>query len=223
MTPTADVSVRAARPADAALITRVQLAAWSVAHAATLGAELLRAVDTDAMTAAWSAAIEHPTTDGHGVFVAMSGTLTVGFAACAPVGDGTHEVLALEVTSQHQRQGHGSRLLAAIVDLVLAHGGTTLVVWVNEADRPRQDLLADAGLADDGTTRELAVPTGASDGGVANDAGTPATVVMTEHRWTASLHDEDADDDRGSHSDDEHQPSRGDNHDHAGHGHGSAG
>lgn len=173
--PTADVSVRPAIPEDAALVTRVQLQAWQ--HRGLLGAADLAAIDTRAAQAQWHAGITAPPSSRHRVLAACEGSRVVGFAAFAPattselpaagpVGEAV-EVLALEVLAGHTRHGHGSRLLAACVDLAVETGVGTVLTWCGDGDDARQRFLDTAGFAPAGLRRELPAPDG----------------VVVEHCW----------------------------------------
>lgn len=164
--PTSDVSVRPAVPEDAALITRAQLQAWQQRE--LLGAEWVAAIDTQAAQTQWQAAITTPPSPRHRVLAACSGSRVVGFAAFAP-DSGTElpaaespgeaiEVLALEVLPEHTRRGHGSRLLAACVDLAVEAGVRTVLTWCGEGDDARQRFLDSAGFRPAGLRRELAAP-----------------------------------------------------------------
>lgn len=165
--PTADLSVRPAVPEDAGLITGLQLAAWR-ARGIVTEAELA-AVDTAAVSAQWHAAVTDPPSARHRVLTACAGVEVVGFLAYAPAdgvelpdsaGDVPVEVLALEVTASHTREGHGSRLLAACVDLARDAGATSLVTWAGQADDPRTRFLSSAGFAPAGPRRVLATAAG---------------------------------------------------------------
>jgi GNAT superfamily N-acetyltransferase len=173
---TADVSVRPATAEDDAPIARVQLRAWHASHADVLGSATLEGLDVAAVRQRWAAAIASPPSARHRVLVACDGARVVGVAASAPVEAGV-EVLALEVDPDHQRGGHGSRLLAACVDLARADGATHLQTWVLQGDAAREQFLASAGLGPDGARRELTptVGEGADEGSVA------------EHRWVAEI------------------------------------
>jgi GNAT superfamily N-acetyltransferase len=177
----ADVSVRPAVPGDEAAIAAVQVEAWRGAHGELLGGAL-DALDTGAMTQQWAAAITAPPT-GHRVLVACAGATVVGFASVAPVpsADPTQPpggvLLALEVLPGHQRGGHGSRLLAACVDLLREDGADQLQTWVLDGDAARAQFLGGAGLGPDETVRELA-------SGPLPD-GSERTV--REHRWWATI------------------------------------
>ncbi len=160
--PTADVSVRPSIPEDAPLITALQLAAWRGRGLVT--EEQLAAVDTAAVTAQWRTAITDPPSLRHRVLTAQAGADIVGFLAFAPAGEvqlpdsaGAEpvELLALEVAADRTREGHGSRLLAACVDLVREAGGTSLVTWAGQDDDARTRFLGSAGFAPAGPRRAL--------------------------------------------------------------------
>lgn len=83
-------------------------------------------------------------------------------AARTPAGTGPpadpHRTVAvgpLLVLPRWGRRGHGSRLLAAVVDLARADGFTTAVTWVLDADRSSAAFFAAAGWEPDGTGRIL--------------------------------------------------------------------
>ncbi len=170
---TADVSVRPATAGDEAPITRVQLRAWRLSHEPVVGAEALELLDAGVVRDRWTAAITAPPTTGHHVLVACDGPFVVGFAALMPTGDGGVEVVALEVDPDHQRGGHGSRLLAACVDLARADGAEHLRTWVLAGDPAREQFLTGAGLGADGARRDLAIA--------------PDGTAVSEHRWGAQI------------------------------------
>lgn len=171
----ADVSVRPAVAEDDVAVASVQLTTWAATHAHTLGPDVLASLDPEAFRERWSAAITAPPTGLHRVLVACQGATVVGFAAIAPAGDepgaSVGELLALEVRPDHQRGGHGSRLLAAAVDHFRSVDMDQVVAWVLDGDTAREQFLTAAGFGSDGAWRELA--TG------------PRTV--REHQWSAGL------------------------------------
>lgn len=174
----ADVSVRPATPEDDAAVARVQLRAWRASHTDLLGAEVLEALDVAAVREQWARAITAPPSATHRVLVACEGARVVGFAASAPTeGSEGVEVLALEVDPDHQRSGHGSRLLTACVDLAREDGRRHLQTWVLDDDEPRERFLSSSGLGPDGARRELGLGTG-PDG---------LTHAVDEHRWVAEI------------------------------------
>ena len=62
------------------------------------------------------------------------------------------EVTALGVAPADQRRGHGSRLLAAAVDLARQNGARALVAWAVRGDESVSRLLASVGMAPTGAT-----------------------------------------------------------------------
>ncbi len=185
LTGRAESSVRPATPADAAEVARVQRVTWRTAYRELLPADVLDRWDDDAVTASWAAAIGTPPTPGHGVLVATENGSVVGFLAHGPAElqpgetsspDGpTSELQALLVEPRWGRRGHGSRLLAAVVDLVVPTGVRRLQVWVPTADLVTAGFLGSAGWAADGWTRTL-------------DAGSS---TIHEQRWHTALVDDE--------------------------------
>jgi GNAT superfamily N-acetyltransferase len=125
------------------------------------------------------------------VLVAVDGAVVAGFAAIAPaelaideqpLPDGpTSEVTALLVEPRWGRRGHGSRLLAAVVDLAVATDVVRLQMWVPEADSVTARFLEQAGWATDGWARTL-------------DTGSTPLRQLRWQAWT----DPALDDDRGA-------------------------
>jgi GNAT superfamily N-acetyltransferase len=165
LTGSADVSVRPARPDDADAVARVQEVAWRTAYRNVLPDEVLDGWDPAAATAAWRSAVESPPTPAHGVLAAWERDVLVGFAAFGPAeltgGERPHpegpttEVATLLVEPRWGRRGHGSRLLAAVVDLARGAGVARLQTWLLEADRVSAEFLESAGWARDGWSRLL--------------------------------------------------------------------
>jgi GNAT superfamily N-acetyltransferase len=165
LTGSADVSVRPARPDDAAEVARVQVVTWRTAYRGVLPMAVLDNWDADAATAAWRRAVETPPTPGHGVMVALEGQTVVGFAAFGTpelTGDEqphaagpSSELSTLLVEPRWGRRGHGSRLLAAVTDVVRAGGAVRLQTWVLEPDRVSAGFYESTGWAPDGWARIL--------------------------------------------------------------------
>ena len=166
--------VRPARPADAGEIARIQLATWRVAGRRMLPARVLDEVDEAWIARRWAEAIETPPSPRHRVLVAVEQaeqSYLVGFGASGPadaqalapdedpgaLGGGTAAVTDLLVEPRWGRRGHGSRLLAASVDLWREDGFTTAVAWAYERDAATRGFLGSAGWEPDGATRALDV------------------------------------------------------------------
>lgn len=172
----AEVAVRPAVAADAGEIARIQLETWRLAYAEQLPDGALDGVGADAAAARWEEAVTQPPTPEHRVLVAYEKaangqTTTVGFAASTPAdpadvevpdGQSLHDakttvaIPTLLVEPRWGRRGHGSRLLAAVVDLARADGAEHAVTWVLSGDSASQGFYASAGWEPDGTVRELA-------------------------------------------------------------------
>ncbi|WP_030175706.1 GNAT family N-acetyltransferase [Spirillospora albida] len=160
-----DVGVRPARRADAAAIADIQVRTWRQAYRDLLpGAVLDRVTSEEAREAwreRWAEAAASPPSPRHRLVAAVASDLVVGFAAHAPAEDDdtdpatTAELVALLVDPLHARAGHGSRLLAATVDLLRDDGTGTLITWTFEDDEVMRSFLGSAGWAPDGTARTL--------------------------------------------------------------------
>lgn len=155
--PVADASVRPARPDDAAEIARLQLTTWRTAYAGQLPEEVLHATGDDEAEQIWRAAVATPPGPGHHVLVAAEGETLVGFAALEPDPDDERAaaVTTLLVEPRWGRRGHGSRLLAAVVDHARTDRRTTLLTWLLERDRASIGFYESAGWARDGWVRIL--------------------------------------------------------------------
>ena len=99
--------------------------------------------------------------DGVGLGPTGADGATAGPAGAGPVR--AAELTALAVSPDHQRTGHGSRLLAAAVDLARADGAGVLLVWAVRGDESLTRLLAGAGLVPTGASRSLPVGRGVTE------------------------------------------------------------
>ncbi len=159
--PTADVSVRVAWGDDAPGIAAVQVLVWRAAYADLLPGDALADLDVDQMAAAWRASLVQPKDARNRVLVALERNRIVGFAItgpttdpdCDPVADG--EVSEFCVEPDEQRKGHGSRLVQACADTLVADRFTRAVTWLTSTDDALREFLAGAGWAPDGAHREL--------------------------------------------------------------------
>jgi GNAT superfamily N-acetyltransferase len=173
----ADVSVRPARVEDVAEIAKIQLAAWRTGYARWLPEAVLDAVTVEAAERLWQAAVVAPPTPGHRVLVACEQDWRVGFAAFGPADEEdvagaadparaddpvghadpatTGLLRTLLVEPRWGRRGHGSRLLAAAVDLMRADGVEVALTWLPEQDTASQAFFRSAGWAPDGYARSL--------------------------------------------------------------------
>jgi GNAT superfamily N-acetyltransferase len=157
----ADVSVRPAGPADAGDVARIQVTTWQHGYASILPAVVLEQVTTETALAAWTDALTTPPTPQHRVLVALEQDNVVGFTALVPAdpeADGPDATVAIGpilVEPRWGRRGHGSRLMAAAVDLARGDGMTRAITWIPEADTVTREFLIGAGWATDGLVRAL--------------------------------------------------------------------
>jgi ribosomal protein S18 acetylase RimI-like enzyme len=164
----ADASVRLARESDAPAVGFVQAIVFRDAYAAHLPAEVIGQFEPRPFTNAWRASLAQPPSRDHVLLVACAGDQVVGFASVAPSADPdatehTAELATIAVHPDARRQGHGSRLLNAVVDTVRGRGRNELTAWVIGSDDDTRAFLTAAGLVTDGAHRARVVsPDGAT-------------------------------------------------------------
>ena len=159
----ADLSVRRAQAADAGALAAVQVAAWRAGYAGVLPEATLDAIteQSDRFAERWLAATTDPPSPVYRVLVACAGPDVVAGLASGPASDDdvnpavVVEVYTFVVDPGHRRQGHGSRLLAAGVDLMRRDGFVSATSWLDADDAATQGLFAAAGWAADGSSRTL--------------------------------------------------------------------
>jgi GNAT superfamily N-acetyltransferase len=165
--------VRPARPEDAGEIARIQLTTWRTAYRRLFPAHVLANLDEAYLERGWTEAITDAPSGRHRVLVAVeqgeSSNATVGFAASGPadeqalapeeppLGDDIAAVTDLLVEPRWGRRGHGSRLLAASVDLWREDAFKGAVAWAYDADAAMKKFLTSTGWEFDGASRALDV------------------------------------------------------------------
>ncbi|WP_246136382.1 GNAT family N-acetyltransferase [Leekyejoonella antrihumi] len=153
-----DASVRTARTADVAAVGEVQAAVWREAYADVLAPEIIAAFEPHAFAAAWEQSLRTPPSSWHRLMVATEVNQVVGFAAFAPTDEsGVAEILAMGVHPEHQRLGHGSRLLNATVDTLRVGDFTQVELWLLVSDELSRAFLEKAGLHPDGAWRDRVI------------------------------------------------------------------
>jgi ribosomal protein S18 acetylase RimI-like enzyme len=152
--------VRAARGGDPFAIAAVQARAWRLAYGNLLPATTFAALTPEALFPAWQRVVTEPASPRHAVLVAVADDIVVGFATVGPSPDpdasdldGQLGVLAIDPA--HQRAGHGSRLLSAVVEHLRDSGLSALTAWVPEVDLARTAFLSSAGMLPDGARRSF--------------------------------------------------------------------
>lgn len=179
--PLADASVRVARVSDAPAVGFVQAVVFREAYAAELAPEVVAQFEPRPFANAWRDSLQGDVRGDGVLLVACAGEQVVGFAAVGASGDPdageeTAELLVLGVHPDARRQGHGSRLLHAVVDTARARGRDRLTAWTLASAEEVRAFLGAAGLGPDGAHRDRVVG--------------PAGETAKEVRLTASVEPE---------------------------------
>ena len=178
--PLADASVRRARANDAPAIGMVQAVVFRAAYAGRVPDEVVALFEPDAFARSWRESLTAPPEGVHRLMVACAGDQVVGLAAIGPSqdpdsGGATGEVTVLGVHPDARRQGHGSRLLNAVVDVLREAGADAASLWVLADDEPVRAFLGASGFGPDGAYRDRVV--------------SPDGQTLREVRLTASILD----------------------------------
>lgn len=163
--PSADLSVRIGWADDAGPLAAVQLRAWGERYAGLLPPSALPDPADDATVAAaaarWQQSLQRPGDARNRVLVALDRQRVVGLAVTQPATDpdadpvADAELTELAVDPGERRRGHGSRLLQAAVDTLLADRFRRAVCWLAAGDDDTRDFLTGAGWSPDGAHRTL--------------------------------------------------------------------
>ena len=157
----ADVSARVAWSEDAPAIAAVQVRAWRTSYADLLPAEVIEALEPDEIAAGWRDAMNRPADARNRVLVALERNTVTGFVVTGPATDpdcdavSTGELTDLTVDPHKRGVGHGSRLLQAAADTLVADRFTRAVTWLPASDDELRGFLGSAGWGADGAHRTL--------------------------------------------------------------------
>ncbi len=166
--PLADASVRQARVNDAPAVGRVQADVFREVYAGRIPSEVIAMFEPEPFARAWRESLGSPPEGVHRLLVACAGEQVVGAAALGPsqdpdAGPATGEVTLLAVHPQARRQGHGSRLLNASVDVLREAGAEVVATWLLADDEAARAFLVASGFGPDGAFRDRVVsPDGAT-------------------------------------------------------------
>lgn len=163
----ADVSARLAWPSDASAIAQIQIAAWRQDYTDVLPTEVLLGLKADQFTESWEASLNKPQDARMRVLVALERATVRGFALIHPSQDpdadgvSDSEIGEFVIDPLHRRAGHGSRLLQASIDTLLADKFSRALWWVTASNDILRSFVTGTGWESDGAHRELQ-----SEGGV---------------------------------------------------------
>ena len=158
---------RLARTDDVDSIARINLDVWHERLAPAMDDGALRFLQDKDFAGLWAEALLRPPSPLYRVAVAVDDNDRVcGYAAWGPASDddsspGDVEVYAFEVDPTLRRNGHGSRLMSAIVDMAANQGAIALSMWCTIDGEGRRAFLTDSGWAPDTAWRDIEVSDGA--------------------------------------------------------------
>lgn len=160
--PLADASVRRARANDAPAVGLVQATVFREAYAGRVPDDVVARFEPDAFARSWRESLAAPPSGIHRLLVACAGDQVVGLCAIGPsqdpdAGGAIGEVTVLGVHPGARRQGHGSRLLNAGVDLLREAGAESVTLWLLAHDEGTRGFVAASGFTPDGAYRDRVV------------------------------------------------------------------
>jgi GNAT superfamily N-acetyltransferase len=144
------LTLRAARPEDAAGIARVHVRSWQAAYRGLLPDAYLDALRPEHRVATYQFGAE---LDAHPLrIVAVDEGTVVGFANQGPCREDASlgEVYAIYVDPERWVQGVGKRLMAQSRQHLADQGFTEAVLWALEGNRRAERFYISDGWADDG-------------------------------------------------------------------------
>ena len=154
---------RLARTDDVDAIAKITVAAFRERLGDSIMGEVPELSDARMFADIWAQAILSPPSPLHRLAVAVGDDDRVrGYAAWGPSTEadcvpGDVEIMAFEIAPEHRRQGHGSRLMSAVVDLSANAGGLGLLMWCHVADEGRRAFLQSMGWAPDSAWRDVEI------------------------------------------------------------------
>ena len=157
----ADLSVRVAWSDDAPAIANIQVTAWRLSFQGVLPQALQDQLDETEVAAGWAEAMTRPPDPRNRVLVGLERNRVRGFCVTGPSPDPdadpsqTGELSDLTISPDHLAQGHGSRLVQAAVDTMVADRFKLANVWINSNADAMRVFLEGAGWAPDGAHRTL--------------------------------------------------------------------
>jgi ribosomal protein S18 acetylase RimI-like enzyme len=126
-----EITIRAARPADAKHIARLDVETWQATYAGILATPFLVGLSEQRRELGWRTVIEREPRDVR--VAADSDGEILGFGSCGRSRAGAAfagEVFTLYVAPDWQNQGIGRRLLVALFARLVAQGCGSAIIWV---------------------------------------------------------------------------------------------
>jgi len=133
-----EITIRAARPGDAAGIARLDVETWRTTYAGVLSTPYLVGLSAERRQHGWTKVIEHEPRDVR-VAVDANGAI-LGFGSCGRCrGEPgfTGEVFTLYVGPDWQNLGIGRRLLLSLFARLVDQGCNAVIIWVLQENPAR--------------------------------------------------------------------------------------
>lgn len=130
------ITIREARPADAAGIARVHVESWRSTYRGLVPDAHLDGLSIEKREGAWGRALAALKPGEHYGVAEIADGQIVGWVGGGPErgGDPVYcgELYGICLLASHQRRGIGRRLVAWIVDRLMAEGFNTMLLWALE-------------------------------------------------------------------------------------------
>ena len=134
------IRVRAADPADAGPIARVQVDSWRTTYAGIAPDDYLANLSYRDRESTWTDILSAGRPCESNFVAETDGGEIVGFAGGGPEREGNPaylgEIYAVYLLEDYQRAGVGRRLVSAVAGQLLVDGFRSMLVWVLEENRP---------------------------------------------------------------------------------------
>ncbi|SAL49957.1 N-acetyltransferase GCN5 [Caballeronia turbans] len=149
------LSVRLARPDDAAEIARIHVKAWQAAYRSIFPAEFLDSLSIAKRRALWTALIARGTPR---VMLAQRNDILLGWIAWGPSrdhdkGSTDAEIEAIYVDPAHWRKGAGRMLIDEAINAAASEGYREMTLWALEENAHGLRFYKALGFALDGVFR----------------------------------------------------------------------
>ncbi len=142
-----EIKIREATIADAQALAVVHVTSWQSTYRGAFPDEVLDNLSVEQRAATWRQSFEKPERKDFVLVAEAAATQTaaagqvVGFAIVGPetkgLPDYSHELYAIYLLAEYQRQGIGRRLVTAVAERLLAEGMPGMAVWVLKQNQAR--------------------------------------------------------------------------------------
>ncbi len=144
-----NVTIRTAKPTDAAPIARVHVDSWRTTYEGIVPAEYLANLSYRDRESTWSEALATQNSATTILVAETEAGDVVGFASAGPDRDANPiyraELYAIYLLQQHQNRGLGRRLVSAAAHSLQQHGFSSMLLWVLEDNHPARRFYESLG------------------------------------------------------------------------------